>query len=324
MSTSIFNRIYSYRERENKNSQENFFIEILAFCLETDKLFFNRFSELLSLSTTQKSIINTQTVYELGRPDIQIYDDKTNIIIECKIEHIERKNQLEDYAQILLLNEKQEKHLVYLTKYYEHKEISTGDINFRQLKWADIYSIIDDDNDQITIQFKEYINEQNMADSNNFQYQDLSVLKTITSTISKMDEVLDGIKPLFESKIGKFSKDSSRSTRLSEERYVNWHSKAKDNLQIYSVEAGFYWWDGEIYLALRIYIPNRLKHKDAERIRKHFALNLPNWESEDWDEAYNFWHYQKVAKFIVEEDEQIPSMISFLRDGINEFIPYED
>lgn len=324
MTTSIFNKVYSYRERENKNSQENFFIEILAFCLATDKLFSANFYQLLNLDNSKNYVVNTQTVYDLGRPDIQIYDSKIDIIIECKIEHIERDNQLEDYAQILLFNERQEKHLVYLTKYYENKEIKANGVNFHQIKWADIYKLIDDDNNQVTIQFKEYINEQNMADSNNFQYQDLSVLKTVTSTIRKMDEVLDGIKPLFEGKIGKFSKDSSRSTRLTEERYVNWHSIVKDGIQLYSIEVGFYWWDDEISLAVRVYIPKREKNKNADKIKKYFDTKLIEWETEDWEEAYNFWYYQPVAKFIIDEEEQIPSMISFLKDGLSELEIYKD
>lgn len=322
MSTSIFNRVYSYRERENKNSQENFFIEVLAFCLETDELFFDRFLKLIGLTNAQKYIVNTQTVYDLGRPDIEIYNDKTSILIECKIEHIERENQLNDYAKILLNNRKEIKSLVYLTKYYEYKDVNFNTIDFNQLKWADLYKIIDESNSQVTIQFKKYIKEQNMADSNNFLYQDLSVLKTVTSTIRKMDEVLDGIKPFFENKVGKFSKDSSRSTRLSEERYVNWHSIIKEGLLLYSVEVGFYWWDDDIFLAARIYIPTKERNKNAEKVKKHFVSKLPNWEVEDWEDSFNLWYYESVATFIINEEEQIPSMINFLKEGLSKFVIY--
>ena len=52
--SSIFDRIYSYRARENKDSKENFLIEIFAFCLQTDELFFKSFSNLCNVKISKK------------------------------------------------------------------------------------------------------------------------------------------------------------------------------------------------------------------------------------------------------------------------------
>ena len=93
---------------------------------------------------------------------------------------------------------------------------------------------------------------------------------------------------------------------------------------MYSIEVGFYWWDNEISLALRVYIPKKEKNKDAAKIKKFFDTKLPDWETEDWDDAYNFWHYDYVAKFIIDNEEQIPSMISFLKEGINKLEHFKD
>jgi hypothetical protein len=319
METSLFDKIYSYRERENKNSYENYFIEILAFCLNSDMKFRTDFFELIKIEELKNPIIKTQVVYQYGRPDIVISNSEYTILIECKIEHTERENQLNDYKNILLDKKSNNSHLIYLTKYYEFKKIDTTNIEFHQIKWADVYKLIEIENNQITRELKKYIKEQNMSDSNNFQYQDLSTLKIITSTIHKMDEVLDGIKPIFEEKIGKFSKDSSRSTRLTEERYVNWSSVIKDSVQQYSYEVGFYWWDDEdISIALRVFIPNKERNKNAKKILAHFESKLTEWEPEHFEESYNFWYFQPLAQFIIDDEEQIPEIIKFLEKGINE------
>lgn len=92
MSESVFSKIYSYRERENKDSKENFLIEIFAHCLQTDKKLLQDFFRKLNLQITNESIIKTQSIYEFGRPDIEINipETKTCILIECKIEHFEK------------------------------------------------------------------------------------------------------------------------------------------------------------------------------------------------------------------------------------------
>ena len=288
--------------------------------METDLNFLNDFLNLAETNFTHNFKIKTQVVYKFGRPDIEIFLDdlKVNIIVECKIDHFERLNQLKDYCSILEENASIEKHLIYLTKNYECKELDNSKIKFHQIKWADIYLLVDDFNLQCTQELKKYIKEQNMSDSNNFQYQDLSVLKSITSTIKKMDEVLDAIKPVFESIVGKFSKDSSRSTRLVEERYNNYHSVTKNGISQFSIEVGFYWWDEDIYAALRVFIPNKSKNKSALKLKDFFVENLIDWELENWEESFNLWYFKPLAQFIVDESEQIPAIVEFLELGIKQ------
>jgi hypothetical protein len=87
MSESVFTKVYSYRERENKNSKENFLTEIFAHCLYSDKNLLNNFFKQLKIESDAEVIIKTQSSYEFGRPDIEINIPATNtcILIECKI-----------------------------------------------------------------------------------------------------------------------------------------------------------------------------------------------------------------------------------------------
>ena len=72
MTESIFSKIYSYRESENKNSKENYIIEIFAHCLQTDSKLLNEFLEYLDIKADKETNIRTQSIYEFGRPDIEI------------------------------------------------------------------------------------------------------------------------------------------------------------------------------------------------------------------------------------------------------------
>ena len=320
MTESIFSKIYSYREKENTNSKENFIIEIFAHCLSTDLKLLNDFLEYLDLEADEKTTIKTQSIYEFGRPDIEINIPSTNtcILIECKIEHFERPNQLEDYKRILETKAKSKKHLVYLTKYYDFRENKNKKINLHLIKWFDIYQIIDQKNTLLSQELQSYIKDENMSESKNFTYTDLTVLKNITGTIRKMDEVLDGIKEYYESKIGALSKDSARSTRLKDEWYSTFqgfgHSSSS---HFFSISFGFIWWDDEIWLGSRIWVSTAEKYKRTNEYLKLFKRVLKNWEFEKFDNCVTIGNYKPIAQFIIDEEEQIPAMVEFLKLGVD-------
>lgn len=319
MTESIFSKIYSYRERENKNSKENFIIEILAHCLQTDNKLLNDFLENLDIKADEETNIKTQSIYEFGRPDIEINipTTKTCILIECKIEHFERPNQLEDYKKILESKNSTKKHLVYLTKYYDFRENNNRRINLHLLKWFDVFQIIDDENTALTQELKSFIKDENMSESKNFTYTDLTVLKNITGTIRKMDEVLDGIKEYYESRIGTLSKESARSTRIKDEWYSTYQGFDHQSSHFFSISFGFMWWDDEIWLGSRVYISTAEKYKKTDSYLKLFKRVLKNWEVEEFDNCVTIGDYKPIAQFIIDEEEQIPAMVDFLKQSVD-------
>ncbi|MCB6089681.1 PD-(D/E)XK nuclease family protein [Flavobacterium psychrophilum] len=322
MRESVFSKIYSYRERENKNCKENFFTEIFAHCLSIDKNLLNDFLKLLNIETTGEVEIKTQTIYEFGRPDIEINIPSKDIciLIECKIEHFERLNQLQDYSKILELKKAKNKHLVYLTKYYDFRESENKKVNLHLVKWFDIFQIIEIENDSITKEFKKLIKDESMSESKNFNYTDLTVMKSISGTIRKMDEVLDGLKTYYEEKIGVLSKDSARSTRLTEERYCNWQVFQNAGDYRFDVEFGFNWWFEEIYITTRVCIHTQEKYKNTAKYNNIFKRTLKEW---NFEEIKNFIIYENcspIAQFIIDEDEQIPAMVNFLKSNVDKLL----
>jgi hypothetical protein len=316
---SIFSRLYSYRQTENKNQEENFLIEIFAFCLQTDEIFREAFLKKLSIWATSDVIVKTQCVYVEGRPDIEIMSDNLKLLIECKVEQQEGTEQLSRYANILENSAKNEKYLLYLTKYYEYKTSPSDNIIFFQLRWADVYDLISIDNQQITIQLQQYLKEKGMSEAKNFNHLDLVTLQNISSTISKMDEVLDGIKPYMEQKIGKLTKKSSRSTWLEHNCYCNYHDVFKNSVQQFGIGIGFFWFGNEdISLCLRIYLPAQEKNANFTNLKDFFDKNLSEWTTEEYEKHIDYWHFDYIVSFMSSDEDHVLAMIDFLKVGIDE------
>lgn len=319
MSQSIFKRIYSYRQREYKNSLENFCIEILAYCIENDKIFSENFFEYVGISIKGDKLVSTQNVYENGIPDIEIVSkqDDVNVIIECKIESLERENQLNDYSSILVKNKHKNKHLIYLTKYYEHKELKNVNINLIQLRWSEIEEMINESNDLITKQFKIFLKENNMEKTQNFNYTDLASILNFQEALTKMEDVLDQVKPYFSKHIGILSKDSSRSTRIIEKWYANYYCVNNSDQDQYDINIGFFWWWGDdVAVGIRVKVPKNAKSKADNEYLKFFRKNL-KWHIEEDDTVCEFWHYKSIGEYIIEFDDQIPKIVGFLKEGID-------
>ncbi|MCU4158398.1 PD-(D/E)XK nuclease family protein [Carboxylicivirga sp. A043] len=310
---SVFSRAYSYRERKSKNNLENYLIEVFSFCLGSDSKFLNSFLELIDMPNGDGYSINTQSTYKEGRPDIVIENESTFIIIECKIEAPERFNQLKDYSKIVNRNSKKNKKLIYLTKYYQYKEIKNYTGEYQNIKWVDVAKCIIDNNNDITKELKKFLSEKNIAMENKLTTQDLVTLDGIPSSISKMDEIIESVKDYFEQKIGKLSKPSSRSTWLSSAAYFNNFKISKTM----AVDLGFMWWwgDGKIYLSVRIYIAK----SDANYNKKKdfFQKKLDEWEIEEDDKEYVVGNYLNINEIIAVEEDQLEAMIEFMKENID-------
>lgn len=325
MATSLFTRVFSYRQRENNSPLENFLTEIFSYCLETDLKFrVDFFVNYLGTDPKDMPIeIETQPQYDdYGRPDIEVNFAGTSILFECKIEATERENQLEDYAAILKKNKPfiNSKHIVFLTKYFEHKELADKNIKLHLIRWFAVYELIDETHSQITNQLKLFLKDQDMEKIKNFTIQDLLAMKTIPETMTKMDELLEQFKAECDKQFGGFSKDSSRSTRLPNSLYINF-VQLNFNKSAYHLLLGFFWWWGDIEvpvigLSLELSI-KKFENSELVEILDKELVDKHNWEFEDDGKFYFYSSFKPLTDFITAEEDNIPAMKKFLQGQLN-------
>lgn len=229
---------------------------------------------------------------------------------------------MDDYAKILI-NEKPndlEKHIIYLTKYYEKKEISYPRISFHLIRWFQVHTLINPKHLYITTQFQNYLTELKMDKIQNFTIQDLLAMKTIPETMSKMDELLVYFKKEFDKEFGGYSKDSSRSTRLANSTYNNYvHLNYEGN--VYYLLIGFFWWWDTIevpHVGISLEIPKKnLEHSRLITILDEELHEKENWEFDDWGKLFLYSAYKPLTDFIVQEEDNFPAIKKYIETQLN-------
>lgn len=317
--TSIFTRIYSYRQRENRNQKEDYLTEIFAFCLENDSVFLSDFFNLLEIKNTsfENCTIQTQVQYPpFGRPDLEIICDDIHILIESKVEHFERINQLTDYESILEDSIYEDKHLVYLTKYYEEKLLKK---NFHLIRWFQIYDLINENHNLFTEQLKNYLKEEKMADSKSFDNDDLVVMQRMFKTISKMDEVLDIAKKHFEETTeSSLSSHSARSTALANYGYYRDFKNLKTSKGLkFELNIGFSLESEEnIFLFLNFKIPKSNTDKQADGLIKLIESEVKDIKTASERKHHSATFQREVSSFFKEESN-VKTMSDYLKECID-------
>ena len=241
---SLFGRLFSYQSSETHSPLENYLIEIFAYCLTTDKEFRDAFvCSFLGLNFIEEEFTTkTQVVLsKYARPDIVMNSPNTIVVIECKVESSEGNEQLKKYSQFLNSKDNYtKKHLIYLTKYFDPKEIDEPKIQFHQIRWYEIFSLITENNHQITNELKKYLKENGMEDPKNFSIEDLLAIKTISATLSKMNEVLFFFREEIRRNFGEPTQPSSWSSELIKNRYLLYKNLWFSGTE-YTLSVGFWW-----------------------------------------------------------------------------------
>lgn len=154
--SSIFNRIFRYRQREQRTPREDYFTETFVAVIEKyDELRIALAAWLAEVEGIRSVRIETQrdfAVVDNGnprRPDVWMeakdaQDARHWIIVENKIDSGEGENQLADYAKILEAQSGlKSKTLVYITKYTSETESCSRDgVKFKHLRWPKIYDFV--------------------------------------------------------------------------------------------------------------------------------------------------------------------------------------
>lgn len=310
MEQSLFGKLFKYRERERISPRENFLTEIFAFVLKHDKLVRELFFKKLGLVMEETFQIITQSTYAEGRPDIEIFIDKnTHVLIEVKIEATEGTEQLNSYSEILQKSQYNQRVLVYLTKYFEHKESTAEKIKTHLLRWHEVFDILCKSEELLTKQLVDYLNEQRMSKNVILNKDDVLAIRTINESVSKLDEVLYLVNPHFQKVIG-----SSKFPNKLEGSY--WLSHSFNGID---VKCGFNWFwpnDTGVTLMTWLWIPEA---KTDTEIVKAQLIEIKRWDCwlDEEDKGIVFAKSKSVLEFIEEED-QTKKMASFLKSGLDD------
>lgn len=324
MTNSFFTNLFVYRQRANNTPLENFLTEILSYCLQTDTDFRDRFfKDCLNINYKGNFLISTQNEYEeYGRPDIEIELDNYSILIENKVDSAEGLNQLNRYASILRMHKQvdRKKIVVFLTKIFEQKKLTDNTVKLIQIRWYEIHNIINSKNTETTQLLKDFLTDNSMSKSLNFNNTDLLALKVIPQTLDKMDELLNRFEKDFKEHFGGFSYKASRSSNLAKSIYINFVELWYDDLQ-YWLNIGFLWNDFEpsIWIGLEF---NSKKYKLTE-LNKIFDKELIekyDWEFEDVNNMTYYSKYKKISEFDTNKTDHILSMEKYLKEHLNTLV----
>ncbi|MCB9053310.1 MAG: PD-(D/E)XK nuclease family protein [Lewinellaceae bacterium] len=322
---SVFSKLYSYRQRENKNNRENYLTEVFAYCLEHDLVFFRAFMNLIELKEVpDKYTVATQVKYGEGNPDIEIKWNGAHILIECKIDSGEGWEQLNRYTQILNRSEAETTRLVYLTKYPELKPAT----NPVMVRWYHVKELISKNNHPFTRELKQYLNDQNMKKVEIFKPQDEQILTNFSETFAKVEAVLNPIADYFLGATGIATKnrtDHMFNYMLGQQAlyYHKWFTD-KETRCSYELRYGFRWEEIE---PVHLFLVFRISLDAAEEPQRSLFQQLKEQleGSDNWEEdniLYTGWS-KPIGEF-PQDGSQLKEMTEQLQRWIKQVIRLMD
>jgi len=197
MKRNLFIQLCKYKTTEFVTPLENFCTEALVYLIEyllkNDKRMGNEILQLFGINENKEINIETQVAYHVKHnkqnckliPDIHItVDNDKHVFIEVKVDsglnesNMGCKDQLDDYN--LLKNEKPNCEVYSLTKF----DLSTDSIDSdHQKKWSDIYKILTQSRDELAVQFREFMEDNDMEELQALKF-DISRIKSEQSNFN--------------------------------------------------------------------------------------------------------------------------------------------
>lgn len=150
---NLFSRLFTYRPRENRLPEEDFFTEAFVGVMEREPDLLRELFKELTGNEVIDVMISSQVSYSSAgkrdRPDIQIIGKDKNeerhiILIESKLRSTEGPEQLNGYAKLLSEGGEASKTLVYITQFGDEvkEPCLTNDVKFTQKRWYEIYQFL--------------------------------------------------------------------------------------------------------------------------------------------------------------------------------------
>lgn len=317
--------MYKKSKDTNKTPLEDFTTELLVGTLETDNKLLNEFVNEILLIEGEDFSIDSQVRYSLEGDvncviDIVIANAKSICFVENKIDSSEGYRQLERYAKVLKIIEKEKHKKIYLrycTKYYDIKEII--DIDFKQYRWRDTYQFFEKYKQNLIV--KEYLNflrSENMESAGIFNFQDLIVMKNVNTTIKKMNECLDMVKPkLTEAFCAPYEYDFEKLKQISKNnQYVMWSKDIIGENGYSEITVGFVF-SNELPVA-QVFIYIEKGNSEFEKIKKTYSEELEKiFDAYIYGEESIYYVFEKAVSDFISYENQNEEICKWFAEKID-------
>ncbi len=198
--SDIFSSLYKLKLNNSQNPLEDYLTEIFCYCLEEYETlrsdFLNSFQIYLHTEKDELTFITTQ--YNLSalsghnsasKPDMVMMYKNATIYFEHKVASKEGDEQLKRYSEHLFNAVTQYKKLVYITRYYEEKQIEN--VDFIQIRWFQVFNFLKKYKHLTCVfQMMLFMKNHKMAMNNKFAPTDLITLGNFSNVYRLMDETL--------------------------------------------------------------------------------------------------------------------------------------
>jgi hypothetical protein len=310
---SFFAKLYKYRHTDLRHQKENYLTEILAHCLREDEAFRTEFLKLIGYDEVVTDFdCDTQTSFtNYGVPDVFMRVNATvPIIIECKIDSIPEKTQLDRYAELLQKLNKSQNILVLLTKNPEESKPTNVSQVFRHLRWREVHELTKNSINMITKELRHYLADEKMSIISGFEEKEMNAIRDYLNAKAKMDDFLAVAKEVLEKLSDKMVKWSKTIDNL----YYGIHVDLKDGI----CWIGFTNYDDndEMMVCLAVdKVPINVKN-----LKKYGLLEKRSgWDFyDDDDEENRTWHCsRKLTSFFNEGKFNAKAALEYLESEMN-------
>lgn len=313
MNNSLFvNLLNLYKKNSRKTPVEDFTTEVLAGVFSSNEKILDEFVNVVLKIEGKGYSVSTQKVFQDSVIDMVFENEDRICFLENKVDALEGKGQLKKYAKLLCSEYKSKNvFLRYCTKFndkkYEHDYSPLNRAQFLQFRWANVFEFLDNiDGNQLTQTFKIFLEEMGMSSIPDFKIDDLFAMKQFASTIQKMDECFEIIKPKFSDLFGDpYLRDYASLKQIpNHNRYAMWREGVLPDEYSEILLAFGFEKDSGPTLYSQCYCDK--KHKKIESLKiclKNNISALPGIDYEDNEFGFCAWFEKKVSDFLSSDNQ---------------------
>ncbi|VVB65833.1 PD-(D/E)XK nuclease superfamily protein [Candidatus Gugararchaeum adminiculabundum] len=214
---SRFENLWTCVKSEQNEARENFFTELFALLLTSNKKLCGEFVYLLfdkkesESMTEQEFFVETQLSFEDGRPDMLVRNKDYFVVFEHKVGAERGEMQLERYVKILEKNKGDRKAMLVYIDIEVPEDLEIGEIckqkeiGFGKFSWKQIWGMLkklEKENKKtfdpafkvLLKEFYRYMEVQGMDEFEGFSIRDLGVWGEFRPVVVKMMKILEALK----------------------------------------------------------------------------------------------------------------------------------